>query len=207
MRIRVMALCAAALFTFVSTSAEARYRHHHRHYARHHSEHVRVVHHRSHRRVAREPAVEHSRLTTFLCGQVPVRVASHVASRFEGFCRDMIAAGYPAKDVGGWRRHGSCRGCNMHPNGLAIDYDQVSRDRVTVRMSRERVSEIARQHGLISGGDWCHGDLGHFEVDTGSNAPACGSRTYAARSHRRSYGRVVQVAENEPRFDHAKGSF
>ena len=41
----LIALCAAALFAFVSTSAEARHRYHHRHYAHHHmrGQHVHVA--------------------------------------------------------------------------------------------------------------------------------------------------------------------
>lgn len=127
-------------------------------------------------------------LTTINCGGLNIKVAASAASKFEGFCSAMVSAGYPAKSgqVDGWRGHGSCRSCDMHPRGLAIDYDQVSRDHVTIRISRSEASDIAHRYGLISGGDWCHGDLGHFEVDIGTNAPPCAGRggsTYSARRH------------------------
>lgn len=128
-------------------------------------------------------------LTTIECSGKTIKVAASAASKFEGFCRAMVSAGYPTKLIGGWRAHGSCRGCDMHPLGLAIDYGQRCRDCMTLAISRMQASAIAHQYGLISGGDWCHGDLGHFEVDVGTNAPACGSSLalLATRQHHRRY--------------------
>lgn len=128
-------------------------------------------------------------LTTIECSGKTIKVAASAASKFEGFCSAMVAAGYPTKLIGGWRAHGSCRGCDMHPLGLAIDYGQRCRDCMTLAISRLEASTIAHRYGLVSGGDWCHGDLGHFEVDVGTNAPACGSSLAlsATRHHRRHY--------------------
>lgn len=121
-------------------------------------------------------------LTTINCAGKNIKVASSAASKFEGFCSAMASAGYNTKLIGGWRPHGSCRGCNMHPLGLAIDYGQRGRDLMTLAISRSEASSIAHRYGLVSGGDWCHPDLGHFEVDIGTNAPACSTtRIFAAR--------------------------
>lgn len=131
---------------------------------------------------SRDVARGGARLGTFDCAGVPIRVATAYGQRFEAFCKDMAAAGYRAiaAFTNGYRPWGTCRGCEMHPRGLALDYDQLARDRTAVRMSRSEASRIARRHGLVSGGDWCHGDLGHFEVDVGTNAPPC----RVARRHR-----------------------
>lgn len=143
-------------------------------------------------------------LATIDCAGVPVRVAAAAGPRFEAFCRDMAAAGYPARPgwTSGYRPRGSCRGCDMHPRGLAIDFDQRARDRVVVAMPRRAVSAIAARHGLISGGDWCHGDLGHFEVDTGRNARPCSARrrSYAvlSRPNARSASRSPTVKVTGP---------
>jgi hypothetical protein len=119
-------------------------------------------------------------LVTMTCGGRTARVAARAKAPFERFCADLTASGYPIKFMGGWRPSGSCAGCNMHPKGLAIDINQVARGKVTVRMDKAAVSRMARAAGLVSGGDWCRGDLGHFELDIGRNAYGCGRNIYSA---------------------------
>jgi hypothetical protein len=117
-------------------------------------------------------------LVAISCGGVSVRVAASAATKFAGFCAEMSASGYHAlsKGTNGYRPWGTCSGCDMHPKGLAIDYSQAARDKTYVRMDRRTVSVIAKRHGLVSGGDWCNGDLGHFEVNVGRNAAPCSTR-------------------------------
>lgn len=93
-------------------------------------------------------------------------VAQSAASRFVAFIRDLEGFGYPIQDIGGYayRRIAGTRRMSKHAFGLAVDINQLERDVVSVRMDRRVVSRLASRHGLVSGGDWRHGDLGHFEV-------------------------------------------
>jgi hypothetical protein len=96
-------------------------------------------------------------------------VASYASSKFQSFVTALEATGYRIDFMGGWRRHGSCRGCNMHPRGLAIDINQTARNRVTRRFPAG-VTSLAEQNGLLHGAVWQHADAGHFELLTASNA-------------------------------------
>jgi hypothetical protein len=90
-------------------------------------------------------------------------VASNVAARFQAFVSDLESTGYRIDFMGGWRRHGSCRQCNMHPRGLAIDINQTGRNRVTRRLPAG-VTAMAERHGLLHGAVWANADAGHFEL-------------------------------------------
>ena len=90
-------------------------------------------------------------------------VASRAASEFQGFVSALEATGYRIDFMGGWRAHGSCRQCNMHPRGLAIDINQTGRNRVT-RHFPSGVTELAAHYGLLHGAVWDHPDTGHFEL-------------------------------------------
>ncbi|MDE2103166.1 MAG: hypothetical protein KGL39_38325 [Patescibacteria group bacterium] len=57
MSIRVIALCAVALFAFVSTAEAKHHRHHYKHHVRHHSVYHAVVRVRPHRSAARQPVL------------------------------------------------------------------------------------------------------------------------------------------------------
>lgn len=115
-------------------------------------------------------AEAHSSLVRIGVGGHFAKVAARAAANFQALLNDLRAHGYPIKFIGGWRAHGSCRGCDMHPRGLAIDVNQTGRDSVIVPLSRSLASRLAHAHGLISGGDWCDGDLGHFELASASRA-------------------------------------
>jgi len=92
-------------------------------------------------------------------------VAPSAAGQFQGFVRDLEASGYRIDFMGGWRRHGSCRGCNMHPAGLAIDIDQIARNRLwRGKRLPEAATAIASRWGLLHGAVWRNADAGHFEV-------------------------------------------
>jgi hypothetical protein len=90
-------------------------------------------------------------------------VASKAAGKFQSFVTALEATGYRIDFMGGWRRHGSCHMCNMHPRGLAIDINQTGRNRVTRRFP-SGVTALAAQHGLLHGAVWNNADAGHFEL-------------------------------------------
>jgi hypothetical protein len=94
-------------------------------------------------------------------------VASNAARNFQAFVSDLESTGYRIDFMGGWRRHGSCRECNMHPRGLAIDINQTGRNRVTRRLPAG-VTEMAERHGLLHGAVWSNADAGHFELMSAS---------------------------------------
>lgn len=113
-------------------------------------------------------------------------VAASVAPRFVAFLRDLEATGYRIKELGGYayRRIAGTRHLSKHAFGLAIDVNQLERDRVSVPMNRGLVSRLASSNGLCSGGDWRRGDLGHFEA-CGSAGRRSGRRL--ARARHRAY--------------------
>lgn len=96
-------------------------------------------------------------------------VAKDAAPRFVAFIRALEATGYRIKEMGGYsyRRIAGTRTLSKHAFGRAIDINQLERDRVSVPMNRREVSRLASNAGLVSGGDWRHGDLGHFEMPSG----------------------------------------
>jgi hypothetical protein len=94
-------------------------------------------------------------------------VASHTADKFQAFVTELESTGYRIDFMGGWRAHGSCRGCNMHPRGLAIDINQTGRNRVTRRFPAG-VTAMAERHGLLHGAVWNNADAGHFELMSAS---------------------------------------
>lgn len=90
-------------------------------------------------------------------------VAHRAASSFQAFVTALEATGYRIDFMGGWRAHGSCYQCNMHPRGLAIDINQTGRNRVTRRFP-PGVTALAAQYGLLHGAVWHNADAGHFEL-------------------------------------------
>jgi hypothetical protein len=90
-------------------------------------------------------------------------VAYAAASAMQGFVNALEATGYRIDFMGGWRSHGSCRRCDMHPRGLAIDINQIGRNRVTRRFP-PGVTALAERYGLLHGAIWPHADTGHFEL-------------------------------------------
>jgi hypothetical protein len=117
-----------------------------------------------------------SLVTVKTAAGISITVAAKAADNFTGFVSDLVSAGYRISFMGGWRAHGSCRRCDMHPRGLAIDINQTGRNRVT-RAFPAGVTAMAARHGLTHGAVWGNPDQGHFEL--------AGVHRYAARDHRR----------------------
>lgn len=112
-------------------------------------------------------------------------VGDAYTAKFQAYIDDLEASGAVIRFMGGIRR-GHCSNRHMHPCGRAIDVCQLGRGRVDSRCklpARPVIAEIAARHGLFEGGQWCNHDYGH--VQAGESAPACGERTFAARSKRR----------------------
>ncbi|HUI97087.1 MAG TPA: hypothetical protein VLX44_15130 [Xanthobacteraceae bacterium] len=131
-------------------------------------------------------AADCGRLTTVRAGSGAIAcVASAAASAFQGFVSALEATGYRIDFMGGWRAHGSCRRCDMHPRGLAIDINQTGRNRVTHRFPAG-VTELAAHYGLLHGAIWSNADTGHFELLSASPtryAYAERLNAYAAAEH------------------------
>ncbi len=90
-------------------------------------------------------------------------IASSAASHFQAFVAALEATGYRIDFMGGWRAHGTCRYCNMHPRGLALDINQTGRNRITHRFP-SGVTALAASYGLLHGAVWSNPDTGHFEL-------------------------------------------
>ena len=110
-------------------------------------------------------------------------VSSSAASNFQQFVSALESTGYRIDFMGGWRSHGSCRRCDMHPRGLAIDINQTGRSRVTHGFPAG-VTALAARYGLLHGAVWPHPDVGHFELMSAS-ASLHGAYASADRIRRR----------------------
>jgi hypothetical protein len=108
-------------------------------------------------------------------------VAPHAAAPLQCVVDGIEAAGGHIKFMGGWRAHGSCRGCNKHPRGEAIDINQYARNVVRPGLPVNS-TQIAQSCGVLHGAVWRNADKGHFEVGS----------SYAARRkpHRHRYARA-----------------
>jgi hypothetical protein len=93
------------------------------------------------------------------------RVDSSVKDSFVAFIEDFEEAGGTILFMGGWRSHGSCSRCLMHPRGLALDICQHARNVVDSRCRfPPNATALADQHGLYHGAQWNNKDTGHFEI-------------------------------------------
>ena len=121
-------------------------------------------------------------------------VTSKAADKFQSFVTALEATGYRIDFMGGWRRHGSCHMCNMHPRGLAIDINQTGRNRVTRRFP-SGVTALAAQYGLLHGAVWNNADAGHFELLSASpTRHAYARRLTGAYASARSVPDAVTIA-------------
>ena len=116
------------------------------------------------------------------------RVAAAHRAAFQAYVDALEATGSRVLFMGGIRR-GRCRlPRHKHPCGLALDVCQLGRDVVDPRChlpSRATMISLARAHGLMEGGAWCHGDRGHAEWITKRQAGACSRSLVAKRRARR----------------------
>lgn len=101
-------------------------------------------------------------------GNISVNAVS--APAFQGFINDLVSAGAPIKDIGGFNDR-NIAGTHMksqHAFGNAIDIDQGGRD-ISPRLKAwsdqnpEVFRSILRKYNMISGGDFKNPDFGHFE--------------------------------------------
>lgn len=113
------------------------------------------------------------------------KVAPRYRSQFQALIDDLERDGYRIEFMGGWRKWGSCRQCDAHPAGRAIDINQTARNRVTRRFPSD-VTTIAARHGLCHGAIWGNADRGHFEIADASRSTQC--RALAQKS----WPRVVE---------------
>lgn len=123
-------------------------------------------------------------------------VGEKYAAQFQALVDGLEAQGARIRFMGGTRR-GRCATASKHPCGMALDVCQLSRGRVDSRChlpDRHSVSEIARKHGLFSGGDWCSSDYGHFEA---GGSTAC---------HQRGSGKYAKVHFDTSRHRHSHAS-
>jgi hypothetical protein len=89
-------------------------------------------------------------------------VATRAAHAFQCLVDRLEAAGYPIRFMGGWRAHGSVRG-SLHPAGLALDVNQLARNRTRPAMPSNEIA-LANSCGLVSGAQWHWADSGHFQL-------------------------------------------
>lgn len=88
-------------------------------------------------------------------------VSPRAAGAFQCLVTALDGAGYPVKFMGGYGR-GSVRG-SLHPAGLALDVNQISRGVTSPRMPANEIA-LANSCGLVSGAQWADNDSGHFQV-------------------------------------------
>jgi len=111
---------------------------------------------------------EHEQIT--LANGQRVTVNRRAASQFQGFFNDLIAAGAPVRNLGGF---GSRPGNpSQHPIGLAIDWAQHSRNVVDrdvaqwMRSNAQTLNTLEQKWGMSGGEHWRNPDTGHFSIDT-----------------------------------------
>jgi hypothetical protein len=110
------------------------------------------------------------RETITLANGQQVSVNKLAAAQFKGFFNDLITAGAPVSNLGGYGlRPGNP---SQHPAGLAIDWAQSSRNVVSpavarwIRENPEVLNELERKWGMSGGEHWRNPDTGHFSIET-----------------------------------------
>lgn len=110
----------------------------------------------------------------------PIRVASDVASRFEGFINDLVGSGYKPKHIGCYAAHGHVPG-SLHHSGRACDVDQRGWNKTAPTMYH--IGHLASKWGLRDGCTFrSRKDCGH--VDTGERLHRVASHRYHHRQKR-----------------------
>lgn len=92
-------------------------------------------------------------------------VAHSAAVSIGAFVAALEATGYRIDFMGGYahRMIAGTHHWSLHASGLAIDINQVARNRVTRRFP-PGVTALAAQYGLLHGAVWRRPDTGHFEI-------------------------------------------
>jgi hypothetical protein len=113
------------------------------------------------------PPADHQLIT--LSNGVKVDVGKRVAGQFAGFFNDLVKAGAPVRDLGGFGVRPS--NPSQHPIGFAIDWAQTSRDVVAHDVSqwiashRDLLKKLEVRWGLSGGENWKNPDTGHFSIE------------------------------------------
>ncbi len=112
------------------------------------------------------PQSEHE--TATLSNGAEVNVNKAVAQQFQGFFNDLIKAGAPVRDLGGF---GMRPNASEHPIGYAVDWAQKSRNvvaadvRIWINQNLDTLKKLERRWGLSGGENWSNPDTGHFSVE------------------------------------------
>ncbi len=107
-----------------------------------------------------------------------ITVSTDAAPRFQGFLGDLSAAGAPLGTIGSYNDRnidpaytGGRVVKSQHALGNAVDVgDQTGRDQVSPEFRQwytdhpDIVNAALKKYGIVSGADWQHPDLGHFEL-------------------------------------------
>jgi hypothetical protein len=107
--------------------------------------------------------------TVTLSNGQKVTVNKKAAGQFKGFFNDLIAAGAPVRSLGGPGMRGNP---SQHPNALAVDWAQHSRDvvdpdvRKWIDSHRDLMAGFEKRWGISGGENWGHKDTGHVSIDT-----------------------------------------
>ena len=110
------------------------------------------------------------RKTITLANGQQVTVNARAAEQFQGFFNDLIAAGAPVRNLGGYGHRGG--NPSQHPPGLAIDWAQHSRNVVDrdvmawIRGNQNTLNQLEQKWGMSGGEHWGSPDTGHFSIDT-----------------------------------------
>jgi hypothetical protein len=110
------------------------------------------------------------RQTITLANGARVTVNARAAAQFQGFFNDLIAAGAPVHDLGGYGNRPY--NPSQHPIGLAIDWSQkgrniVSRDvQAWISAHPQVLNALEAKWGMSGGEHWGHPDTGHFSIET-----------------------------------------
>ena len=99
---------------------------------------------------------------------------------FGGFIHDLLAAGAPIHDIGGYNKRmiNGTHTWSQHAFGNAIDIDQSRKNVVSpafgqwAQSHQPELRAALKKWNMISGGDWRSPDFGHFEWSGGSGAAA-----------------------------------
>jgi hypothetical protein len=122
-------------------------------------------------------------VTVETVANIPITVATSVASKFQDLIADLVEHGYMPKEIGCFARGGHIKR-SFHYRGLACDIDQDAKNVTSHFMYSKEAHALIREHGLDDGCDF--GDCGHVsygEIVGGSHS----MHRYVGRHHRHHY--------------------
>jgi hypothetical protein len=107
------------------------------------------------------PSTAEPATITFANGKKKISVNPKAAEPFQKLLDWLEQNGYKVAFARGYGR-GTVRH-SLHPSGMAIDINQVARNRVTRRYPAG-TTEYAASLGIFHGSKWRSGDYGHFQI-------------------------------------------